>query len=184
LLIDYFTPHHFTLTEEAVRKYQTQAKMNPPLRTQKDVDALKEALKDGTIEIIATDHAPHAMEEKENEFDQAPFGIIGLETTLPLSLKLIEEGYLSWEGLIRKLSLNPATIFQLPGGRVEVGMDADLTIIDPEKEWTIEERGFFSKSRNSPFVGWKVKGRVDMTLVGGEVIYQQTDQKDMIGKLK
>jgi len=178
------TPHHFTLTEEAVRKYQTQAKMNPPLRTQKDVDAVKEALKDGTIEIIASDHAPHAIEEKENEFDQAPFGIIGLETTLPLSLKLIEEGYLNWEGLIRKLSLNPATIFQLPGGRLEVGMDADLTIIDPEREWTIKENDFFSKSRNSPFVGWKVKGRVDMTLVGGEVVYQQTDQKDLIGKSK
>ena len=166
-------PHHFTLTDEAVREYETHAKMNPPLRLPQDVEALKEGLKDGTIEIIATDHAPHASEEKELEFDLAPFGIIGLETALSLSLKLVEEGWLSWAALIQKLSYNPSVIFNLPGGKVTEGVEADLTLIDPEVHWVIQKNDFFSKGRNCPFEGWKVKGRVEMTIIGGEVIFQQ-----------
>jgi len=138
-------PHHFILTDEAVREYQTHAKMNPPLRFPKDVEALKEGLKDGTIDMIATDHAPHANEEKETEFDLAPFGVIGMETALPLSLKLVEEGLLSWNELIQKLSSNPSVAFNLPGGRLEEGGEADLVLIDPEAFWVIRKSEFFSK---------------------------------------
>ncbi|HEX9757261.1 MAG TPA: dihydroorotase [Nitrospiria bacterium] len=166
-------PHHFILTDEAVREYQTHAKMNPPLRFPKDVEALKEGLKDGTIDMIATDHAPHANEEKETEFDLAPFGVIGMETALPLSLKLVEEGLLSWNELIQKLSSNPSVAFNLPGGRLEEGGEADLVLIDPEAFWVIRKSEFFSKGRNCPFDGWRVKGRVEMTFIGGEVVFQQ-----------
>jgi dihydroorotase len=160
-------PHYFTLTDEAVRGYNTMAKMNPPLRTAEDVAAIKQGLKDGTIDVIATDHAPHAMDEKSGEFDYAPFGIVGLETALGLTFKLVEEGIISLTELVRKLSLNPASVFKLDKGTLAIGADADITIIDPDIEWTVDASLFKSKSKNTPFNGWQLKGRAVRTIVGG-----------------
>jgi dihydroorotase len=162
-------PHYFTLTDEAARGYNTMAKMNPPLRTAEDVAAVKQGLKDGTIDVIATDHAPHGMDEKSVEFDYAPFGIVGLETALGLTFKLVQEGTLALSGAIAKLSLNPATILTLGKGTLSVGVDADITIIDPDIEWTVDASQFRSKSRNTPFNGWKLKGRAVRTIVGGKI---------------
>lgn len=164
-------PHHFTLTEEAVRGYNTHAKMNPPLRTWKDVQAVKEGLKDGTIEVIATDHAPHAAHEKQLEFADAPFGIIGLETAFPLTMGLVEERILTVEQAIAKLTQDPARVFGLAKGTLAEGADADVTIVDPEETWSVDPARLRSKSRNTPFGGWKVKGRVHQTLVGGRVVF-------------
>jgi dihydroorotase len=164
-------PHHFLLTEEAVRGFDTHAKMNPPLRTWQDVQAVKEGLKDGTLDAIATDHAPHAAHEKQFEFAEAPFGIVGLETALPLTLSLVEEGILSLEAAVSKLSTEPARVFGLPRGTLEPGVDADLVLVDPNVQWEIDANQFRSKSRNTPFAGWKAKGRVVMTLVAGTVVY-------------
>lgn len=165
-------PHHFTITEEAVRGYDTCAKMNPPLRTWLDVQAIKEGLRDGTIDVIATDHAPHATQEKQQGFTEAPFGIVGLETALPLTLALVDEGILSLEAAIDKLSTAPAKAFGLKKGTLTVGADADVTIIDPQQPWEVDPTKFKSKSRNTPFAGWKVKGRVVTTLVGGRVVFE------------
>ena len=165
-------PHHFSVTEEAVRGYNSNAKMNPPLRTDLDVQALKDGLKDGTIDVIATDHAPHAAQEKQLEFDSAPFGIVGFETALPLTLRLVEEGVLSLEQAIDKLATSPAKLFQLPVGSLRIGQEADVVIFDPKEEWVIDPVQFRSKSRNTPFGGWKVKGRVKHTLVGGRLVYE------------
>lgn len=165
-------PHHFSVTEEAVRGYNSNAKMNPPLRADADVQALKAGLRDGTIDVIATDHAPHALQEKQLEFDSAPFGIVGFETALPLTLRLVTEGVLSLEGALDKLTNRPAQLFHLPVGTLEVGKDADLTIFDPEEEWVIDPNRFHSKSRNTPFGGWTVKGRIKKTLVGGRLVYE------------
>jgi dihydroorotase len=162
-------PHYFSLTEEAVRGYNTMAKMNPPLRTAEDVAAIKQGLSDGTIDVIATDHAPHAMDEKSGEFDYAPFGIVGLETVLGLTLKLVDEGILSLAEVIRKLSVNPALILKLNKGMLTVGADADVTIIDPNIEWLVDASQFRSKSKNTPFNGWKLKGRAVLTIVGGKI---------------
>jgi dihydroorotase len=162
-------PHYFTLTDEAVRGYNTMVKMNPPLRTADDVAAIKQGLKDGTIDVIATDHAPHAMDEKSGEFDYAPFGIVGLETVLGLTLKLVDEGILSLAEVIRKLSVNPALILKLNKGKLTVGADADVTIIDPNIEWIVDASQFRSKSKNTPFNGWKLKGRAVLTIVGGKI---------------
>jgi dihydroorotase len=162
-------PHYFTLTDEAVRGYNTMAKMNPPLRTADDVADIKQGLKDGTIDVIATDHAPHAMDEKSGEFDYAPFGIVGLETVLGLTLKLVDEGILSLAEVIRKLSVNPALILKLNKGMLTVGADADVTIIDPNIEWHVDASQFRSKSKNTPFNGWKLKGRAVLTIVGGKI---------------
>jgi len=162
-------PHYFTLTEEAVRGYNTLAKMNPPLRTADDVAAIKQGLKDGTIDVIATDHAPHAMDEKSVEFDHAPFGIVGLETAVGLVFKLVHEGVLSMSEAVRKLSFNPASILKINKGTLSVGADADITIIDPNVEWTVDSSQFKSKSRNTPFEGWKLKGRAVQTIVGGRL---------------
>ena len=162
-------PHYFTLTEEAVRGYNTLAKMNPPLRTEDDVAAIKQGLKDGTIDVIATDHAPHAMDEKSVEFDHAPFGIVGLETAVGLVFKLVHEGVLSMSEAVRKLSFNPASILKINKGTLSVGADADITIIDPNVEWTVDSSQFKSKSRNTPFEGWKLKGRAVQTIVGGRL---------------
>ena len=162
-------PHYFTLTEEAVRGYNTLAKMNPPLRTADDVAAIKQGLKDGTIDVIATDHAPHAMDEKSVEFDHAPFGIVGLETAVGLVFKLVHEGVLSMSEAVRKLSFNPASILKINKGTLSVGADADITIIDPNVEWTVDSSQFKSKSRNTPFEGWKLKGRAMQTIVGGKL---------------
>ena len=165
-------PHHFTITEEVVRGYNTYAKMNPPLRTWKDVQAIKEGLRDGTIDVIATDHAPHATQEKQLGFTEAPFGIVGLETALPLTFALVEEGVLSLEAAVGRLSTAPAKVFGLSKGTLAVGVDADVVIVDQQEQWEVDPAKFRSKSRNTPFAGWKVKGRVTTTIVGGRVVFK------------
>jgi len=165
-------PHHFSLTEEAVRGYDTHAKMNPPLRTWQDVQAIKEGLRDGTIDVIATDHAPHATQEKQQEFAAAPNGVVGLETALPLTLALVEEGLLSLEKAVAKLTTEPARAFGLDKGTLTPGSDADVVVVDMRESWEVDPARFRSKSRNTPFAGWKVKGRVIVTLVDGRVVYE------------
>jgi dihydroorotase len=165
-------PHHFTLTEELVRGYNTHAKMNPPLRTWTDVQAIKEGLRDGTIDVIATDHAPHATQEKQQDFTEAPFGIVGLETALSLTLGLVEEGVLSIEQAVQKLTSSPAAAFGLQKGTLAVGADADVVVLDQHEPWEVEPAKFRSKSRNTPFAGWKVKGLVQTTIVGGRVVFE------------
>jgi len=167
-------PHHLLLTDESCRSYDTNYKMNPPLRTAADVQACIDGIKDGTIDCLATDHAPHRAEEKELEFPFAPFGIIGLECALPLYVKaLVEPGHVSWMKLIDLMATKPAEIVRLgQKGTLRDGADADVTIIDPRPEWTIDPAAFKSKSRNGPFGGWKVKGRAMTTIVGGEVKYE------------
>jgi dihydroorotase len=162
-------PHYFTLTDEAVRGYNTLAKMNPPLRTAEDVAAIRQGLKDGTIDAITTDHAPHALDEKSVEFDAAPFGIVGLETSVGLSLKLVNDGILPLSDLVTRMSTAPAQIIRCGGGTLSVGAAADVTIIDPNEEWTVHADEFRSKSRNTPFDGWKLKGKAVRTIVGGRI---------------
>ena len=166
-------PHYFSLTDEAVKDFDTNTKMNPPLRTEKDVEAIKGGLQDGTIDVIATDHAPHTIVEKEVEYDLAPFGIIGLETALPLVLKLVEEGSLTLGEALAKMSRNPAKILRLKKGTLTVGADADITIINLGKEVTVDADEFESRSKNSPFLGWKLKGAAAVTIVGGEVVMRE-----------
>ncbi len=166
-------PHHFSLTDEAVRSFDANAKMNPPLRTDEDVQAIKEGLRDHTIDVVATDHAPHAVQEKQLEFDAAPFGIIGLETAFPLTLKLVEEGILTLEQAIAKLTREPARVFGLPYGTLAPGVAADVTLIDPTATWIVAPVRFHSLSRNTPFAGWTMKGRVVKTLVAGHVVYDR-----------
>ncbi len=165
------TPHHFILTDEAVSQYDTNAKMNPPLRGEKDRLAVIAGLKDGTIDAIATDHAPHSEDEKKVEFDLAPFGIVGLETALPLSLRLVEDGVLSLEDMISKLTNVPSDILNLGKGTLIVGSAADVVIFDPEKEITVDSNEFHSKSSNSPFHGWELKGSIEYTIVNGKIVY-------------
>jgi dihydroorotase len=163
-------PHHFTLTDECLKTFDSNYKMAPPLRTRDDIQAVIEGLRDGTLEVIATDHAPHAPEKKMRELDQAPNGIIGLETLLPICvMSLIEPDHLSWPQLIEKLTLNPARVLGIDRGTLKPGADADVTIIDPRAEWTIDVRAFKSKSRNCPFAGWKVRGRAHAVIASGEV---------------
>jgi dihydroorotase len=163
-------PHHFTLTDQELAAFDSNFKMNPPLRTWNDVEAVIEGLKDNTIEIIATDHAPHASEKKMREIDQAPFGIVGLETLIPITVaRLIEAGHLTWPEVVRKLTCNPAHLLGIPKGTLKAGADADVTIIDPDLSWTIDPAQFRSKSRNTPFGGWKVRGRAHTVIVAGEV---------------
>ncbi len=164
-------PHHFSITEEAVRGYQANAKMNPPLRTDEDMQALRQGLVDGTIDVIATDHAPHALQEKQLEFDTAPFGIVGFETALPLTLRLVHDDILSMEQALDKLTRAPAHLFHLPVGSLSAGSLADVVIFDAEEEWVVDPEQFQSKSRNTPFGGMTVKGKVKMTLVEGRVVY-------------
>lgn len=167
-------PHHFTLTEEAVCGYDPNTKMNPPLRTKKDVEALKEGLADGTIEIIATDHAPHHKDEKNCEYDKALNGIVGLETSLSLGItELVESNIITIDELIEKMSLNPAKMLGIDKGSIEEGKDADITIIDQSKEYEININKFVSKSNNSPFHGRKVKGMVLYTIVNGKIVYSR-----------
>jgi dihydroorotase len=155
-----------------VRGFNTHAKMNPPLRTRADVAAIQAGLADGTLDCIATDHAPHSSLEKEVEFDQAANGIIGLETALGLSLELVQAGVLTLAQLIANLSTNPAHILGVPGGALQVGAPADITLIDLQKSWTVDVQQFKSKSRNSPFHGRRLTGRAVMTIVGGEIKFQ------------
>lgn len=163
-------PHYFTLTDEACAAYDTNTKMNPPLRTAEDVDALKAGLADGTIDVIATDHAPHTDSEKDVEFDYAPFGIIGLETALSLGIaELVDKKVLSWSGLISKFSSNPAGILGAPTGSLKEGSPADITIIDPDEEYIFKKESIESKSRNSPFINWKFRGRATTVFVNGAI---------------
>ncbi len=166
-------PHHFSLTHEALRSFDSNFKVSPPLRSREDVDAIIAGLREGVIEVIASDHAPHAPEKKMRELDQAPFGVIGMETLLPICVvALIEPGHLAWPQLIEKLSINPARILGIPRGTLKHGSVADVTIIDPAAEWTVDPAKFRSKSRNCPFAGRRVLGRADMVLVGGHMRYQ------------
>ncbi len=165
-------PHYFHLTDEAVMHYNTFAKMNPPLRTEEDVKAIKQAIQDGTVDVISTDHAPHTDNEKDVEFDKAPFGIIGLETSLPLTMKLIEEKILTWSELVRKMSWAPAQVIKVDRGHLSEGAVADITIIDPQLEWVVEKEKLESKSKNSPFLGWKVKGRATEVICDGRIVLQ------------
>ena len=160
-------PHYFTLTDDRVRGFDANAKMKPPLATRRDLEEIRAGLADGTIDAIATDHAPHAAQEKECEIDRAPFGIIGLETALSLSLMLVEEGVLTLPELIRKMTETPARIIGKKIGRLGVGDIADVTVIDPAAEWTVDAGHFKSKSKNSPFIGWKMKGRIAGVVVAG-----------------
>jgi dihydroorotase len=168
-------PHHFTLTHDACDGFNTNAKMNPPLREDADREAIREALRDGTIDVIATDHAPHHYDAKEREFDQAPNGIIGLETAFPLAnAELVGSGLLTLAQLVERMSTVPARIFGLPGGSLAKGAPADVVVLDPEVEWTVDPAAFRSKSRNTPFAGRSVRGRAIVTIVRGQVVYRQT----------
>ena len=162
------TPHHLTLTDEALQTYDARFKMNPPLRGQKDMEALREALRDGTIDAIATDHAPHSQAEKETGLVQAPFGVIGLETALPVLLtELVHRGALTLAQLIAALTERPARVLGLERGTLAAGHVADVTLFDPQVEWVVETAAFESKGKNSPFIGWRVKGRVTDVVVSG-----------------
>ncbi len=168
------TPHHFTLTDEAVARYGTQAKMNPPLRSTRDLEAILGGIADGTVDSLSTDHAPHAPELKAKSLLEAPFGVIGFETALGLALTyLLHPGRISLAHLIVLMSSNPARIIRQPLGRIEVGGAADLTLFDPNPEWTYHAAEGRSKSRNSPFDGWKFKGAVTATVVSGKVVYRR-----------
>jgi len=167
------TPHHLLLTEEAVRSWDANTRMAPPLRTKRDTEALIEALADGTIDCVATDHAPHALSEKEGEFDRAANGIVGLETAVALLLdRLVRPGVLPVATLVSRLSRDPARLLRLPGGALGVGAPADLTLIDPDGTVTVDPKVFQSKSRNTPFAGWTATGRPWKTIVGGAVVWQ------------
>lgn len=166
------TPHHFLITDEEVNNYNTNAKMNPPLRTAKDVKAIVKGLKDGTIDVIATDHAPHSEDEKNVEFDNAPFGIVGLETALPLSLKLVDNKVLTTYQVIEKLTILPAEIINSDRGTLQKGRIADITIFDPKEEFNIDKNTFLSKGKNTPFQDWKVRGKVKYTIVSGNIVYE------------
>jgi dihydroorotase len=164
------TPHHFTLTDECLRSFDSNCKMNPPLRGQDHVDACIAGLIDGTIDVIATDHAPHAAEKKLQELDRAPFGIVGLETALGLVItKLIDPGHLDWSTALAKMTINPAQALGINKGTLAIGADADVIIIDPDVCWTVRPTEFHSKSTNSPFAGWTLKGRATTVIVGGRV---------------
>ncbi len=170
-------PPHFTLTDEALRTFDANFKVNPPLRSQEHVEACIAGLKDGTIDVIASGHAPRASEKKMQELDQAPFGMSSLETVLPLVVtQLIEPGHLDWMSALAKLTIHPAAILGLKAGTLQVGAAADVTIIDPQAEWTVEPRAFRSQSSNTAFAGWKVRGRATHTIVGGEVKFAAEKQ--------
>jgi len=167
-------PHYFMLSEDAVEGYNTNAKMNPPLRAREDRAAIREGLADGTIDVIATDHAPHSVMEKDVEFDKAPNGIIGLETSVSLSLKLVDEGVISVPQLVEKMSRHPAGILGLDNS-FKAGNIADITIIDPEREYTVDSAEFCSLGRNTPFEGWKLRGKAVLTMVGGKVVFNNSE---------
>jgi dihydroorotase len=167
-------PHHIALTDEAIQNFDANFKMNPPLRAQSDIDALLEGIADGTIDILASDHAPHAGFEKEVEFDRAPFGILGLETELGLFLDLLVHKYgtIDLPRLLQMLTVNPARLLGLKSGTLSIGAPADVTLIDPSLEWTVDLNTFQSASRNTPFGGWKLKGRAVRTIVGGRTVWE------------
>ena len=164
-------PHYFTLTDEALQDYDTNFKVNPPLRSEQDIKAIKDGLADGTLDVIACDHAPHGRTDKEVEFEYAANGISGLETSLSLSLNLIRSKTLNWPELIAKMSVNPAHILNLPKGTLETGADADITVIDPQLKWTIDVQAFRSRGKNSPLNRRQMQGKAILTIVGGEIKY-------------
>jgi dihydroorotase len=169
-------PHHLSLTEDAVEGYNTNAKMNPPLRTLKDVEALQEAVKDGTIDVIATDHAPHHYDEKEREFADAPNGIIGLETALAVNLTwLVHRKIIDVPTLVERMACAPARLFKLPGGSLKRGGVADVTVFDADVAWTVDPSKFRSKGRNTPYAGHELHGRVECTLVDGRAVYRRAN---------
>ena len=169
-------PHHLSLTEEAVEGYDTNAKMNPPLRTAADVEALRQAVRDGTIDVIATDHAPHHYDEKEREFADAPNGIVGLETALAVNITwLVAPGIIDVGTLVDKMACAPARVFHLPGGTLRPGSVADVTIFDPDTEWTVDPARFRSKGRNTPYSGKRLRGRVHYTIVDGQLIHRHEE---------
>ena len=166
-------PHHLSLTEERVEGYDTNAKMNPPLRTAEDVAAVRDAVRDGTIDLLATDHAPHHYDEKEREFADAPNGIVGLETALAVNLTwLVEPGTLSLPTLVERMACAPARVFRLAGGTLRGGGVADVTVFDPARRWTVDPAGFRSKGRNTPYAGQELVGRVVATIVGGRLVHR------------
>ena len=166
-------PHYFTLTDEAVEGYNTNAKMYPPLRTEHDRQAIVEGLRDRTLDAIATDHAPHSILEKELEFDNAANGIIGLETSLPLSLALVKSGVLTEGRLVELMSVAPASILGVDGGSLSAGASADVTVVDPGREFVFSEGSIISKGKNSPFLDWKLTGKAVMTICGGKVTHNE-----------
>ncbi|MDD2676881.1 MAG: dihydroorotase [Methylacidiphilaceae bacterium] len=167
------TPHHLALTDEALADYDTNFKMNPPLGSEADREALREGIVDGTIDFIASDHAPHCSFEKEVEFDRAPFGIVGLETMLAVAAEtLVKMKLLDWPGLVARLSTIPARVLGVPGGTLAAGAPADLAVIDPNLQWTVNPQAFLSRSRNTPFAGWEVQGRVMLTMVEGKIVWR------------
>jgi dihydroorotase len=169
-------PHHFSLTDESLRTFDSNFKMSPPLRARRDVETCIAGLADGTIDCIATDHAPHAREKKMRELDQAPFGIVGLETALGLVVtKLIEPGHLDWPAALAKMTINPARILGINKGTLAIGADADVTIIDPDARWHVDPDKFRSKSVNTPFAGWQLRGRAEIVIVGGKVKFEARD---------
>ncbi len=165
-------PHYFSLDHTAAMDFDSNAKMYPPLREPRDVEAIKRGLSEGVIDVIATDHAPHSPLEKDVEFDKAAFGIIGLETALPLTLALVREGVMDLPSAIAKLSCNPASILNIKGGTIEEGKEADLTIIDLNREYVVKKDSFRSKSHNSPFIGFRMKGKAVVTIVGGRIVWE------------
>jgi dihydroorotase len=171
-------PHHFVLDDTAVGEYDTHAKMNPPLRSRRDVEAIREALVDGTVDAIATDHAPHGVLDKQVEFEKGINGIIGLETALGLTMELVHGGTLTPKRAVELLTDGPARAFGLPGGHLGAGAPADVTLVDPEAEWTVQAERFFSRSRNTPFQGRKLKGRVTQTWVGGRLVFEDGQLKE------
>ncbi|HEX5175830.1 MAG TPA: amidohydrolase family protein, partial [Chthoniobacteraceae bacterium] len=169
-------PHHIALTDETLRTFDTNFKMNPPLRTERDVDALMEGVADGTITVLASDHAPHACYEKEVEFDQAPFGILGLETELGLFIDLLvhKKRAIDVRRLVAMLTVEPARLLGLERGTLGHGAVADVTLIDPDLEWTVDREKSASQSRNTPFHGWQLKGRAVRTIVAGETVWEMS----------
>jgi dihydroorotase len=166
-------PHHLLLTDADVDGYRTDAKMNPPLRSPEDREAVREGLRDGTLDVIATDHAPHHYDEKEAAFDDAPNGVVGLETALGLVYgHLVEGGLFDLATMITRMSVTPARLFKLPGGTLAVGSPADVTVFDPDAEWVVDPTTFLSKSQNTPFTGWTLKGKPRYTVVGGELVWE------------
>jgi dihydroorotase len=172
------TPHHLTLTEDAVEGYRTSAKMNPPLRTAEDVEVLRGALRDGTIDLVATDHAPHHYDAKDREFADAPFGIVGLETALALVVtELVDTGVIDFRTLVDRMSTRPARLFGLPGGTLAARAPADVTVFDAAHAWEVTPSTFLSKGRNTPYAGRKLKGRARFTIVAGRVVHRVDDAK-------
>ena len=172
-------PHHLSLTEEAVEGYDTNAKMNPPLRTAADVEALRDAVRDGTIDLIATDHAPHHYDEKEREFADAPNGIVGLETALAVVVtNLVQSGIIDFPTLVEKMSCAPARLFHLPGGTLRKGSPADVTVFDPSRGWTVDPQEFLSKGRNSPYGGMRLTGRAVRTIVDGREVWAEGAKRE------